>query len=402
MQSHAKVKNDRKRLPVTVLSGFLGAGKTSLLNHILNQRQGLRVAVIVNDMSEINIDRQLVQNGGAALSRTEERLVEMTNGCICCTLRDDLLIEISRLAREGRFDYLLIESTGISEPLPVALTFSFEDETGQTLSDVARLDTLVTVVDAFNFWSDFESVEELAERNIGLDETDDRTIVDLLVDQVEFANVLILNKTDLVDEAQLARLEAVLRRLNPRARLLRSQHGRVPLDQILNTGLFNLDEAALTPGWIAELNSEHIPETEEYGISSLVYQVTRPFQPSRLWNFIHSGELDTVLRSKGLAWLATRPDLAAVWAQAGGVFSLEAGGAWEVAEPAPDDDHLHAEFGERRQELVFIGIELDRSRLVAALDHCLLTQAEAALGPAAWTAWPDPFPAWELAVLDHQ
>ncbi|MGB9632832.1 MAG: GTP-binding protein, partial [Chloroflexaceae bacterium] len=295
------------RLPVTVLSGFLGAGKTALLNHVLANREGRRVAVIVNDMSEINIDAQLVRSGGAALRRTEERLVEMTNGCICCTLREDLLVEVGRLAREGRFDYLLIESTGVSEPLPVAETFTFAGPDGVCLGDLARLDTMVTVVDAFNFLRDFSSLDELRDRDLAISEGDERSVVDLLVDQIEFADVLVLNKTDLIEPAEADRIEALLRKLNPEAVIVRARFGRVPLDLILNTGRFDFERAAQAPGWLKELRGEHTPETEEYGISSFVYRARRPFHPQRFWELIHE-EWPGVLRSKGLFWLATRMD----------------------------------------------------------------------------------------------
>ena len=394
------------QLPVTVLSGFLGAGKTTVLNHILNNRDGLRVAVIVNDMSEINIDAATVKNE-VSFNRAEEKLVEMSNGCICCTLREDLLEEIERLAHEGKYDYLVIESTGISEPLPVAETFTFADEDGKSLSEISRLDSMVTVVDALNFLKDYDEAKFLNEVGESLGEEDERSVADLLVEQVEFADILLISKTDLVSEQELARLKSILQTLNTEAIQVPIEHGKVPLDKVLNTGRFSFERAQQSPGWLKEMRGEHVPETEEFGISSFSYEARRPFDPQKFYDFIHSKDIaGKLIRSKGFFWLATRPQLAGSWSQAGGMARYGAAGLFWKAVPKeqwPEDpEYLKAieeqwmePFGDMRQELVFIGQGLNKNDIIERLDRCLLTDDELIQGHHVWAEMPDPFPAWE-------
>ncbi len=397
-----------ERLPVTVLSGFLGAGKTTVLSHILNNRQGKRVAIIINDMSEINIDSAMVQND-VVLNRKEEKLVEMSNGCICCTLREDLLEEVTKLAREGRFDYLLVESTGISEPLPVAETFTFADENGVSLSEVAKLDTMVTVVDAVNFLKDYDQAKLLQETGESLGDEDERSVADLLVDQVEFADVILISKIDLVKSADVERLTAILKTLNTRAKILPISHGHINIDEVLNTGLFDFEHAQQAPGWLKEMRGEHLPETEEYGISSFSYEARRPFHPKKFHEFLHSTDkYGKLIRSKGYFWLASRPEFAGQWNQAGGIAHYGFAGMFWKSVPKKnwptDTEYLSSinklwkePFGDMRQELVFIGQGLNQSVIKKKLDQCLLSEEEVLRGKNYWVTLEDPFPVWEQA-----
>jgi G3E family GTPase len=394
------------KLPVTVLSGFLGAGKTTVLSHILNNREDKKVAVIVNDMSEINIDSEIIQNE-VSLNRSEEKLIEMSNGCICCTLREDLLLEVTNLAKQGRFDYLVIESTGISEPLPVAETFTFADEEGISLSDIASLDTMVTVVDAVNFLKDYEEAKYLKDAGESLGEEDERSVADLLVDQVEFADLILISKTDLVNSDEIKRLTAILRTLNTSAKIVPISHGKVDMNEVLDTGLFDFERAQQAPGWLKEMRGEHVPETEEYGIGSFTYVARRPFHPNKFFNFLHGTEkYGKLIRSKGYFWLATRPQFAGQWSQAGGIARYGFAGMFWKAVPKKDwpkdEEYLSSikeqwvePFGDMRQELVFIGQGLDQEKMIQNLNECLLSEEEVLKGKAYWSTLDDPFPIWE-------
>ncbi len=400
--------NSLNKLPVTVISGFLGAGKTTILSSILNNRVDKKVAVIVNDMSEINIDSSIIQNE-VSLNHSEEKLIEMSNGCICCTLREDLLEEVTKLAQQKRFDYLVIESTGISEPLPVAETFTFSDEDGVSLSDVANLDTMITVVDAVNFMKDYEEAKYLKETGESLGDDDERSVADLLIDQVEFADIILISKTDLADLDEIERLKAVIKTLNTKAKIIPIAHGNIDINEVLNTGLFDFEKAQHAPGWLKEMRGEHVPETEEYGISSFVYEARRPFHPRKFFDFLHSTEqYGKLIRSKGYFWLATRPEFAGQWSQAGGIAHYGFAGMFWKAIPKknwPDDKEYLTSiekqwvepFGDMRQELVFIGQGLDQKSMIKSLDKCLLNERDVLKGRSYWATLDDPFPAWEEA-----
>ena len=394
------------RLPVTVLSGFLGAGKTTVLSHILNNRQNKKVAVIVNDMSEINIDASMVKNE-VSLNHSEEKLVEMSNGCICCTLREDLLLEVNKLAKDNRFDHLVIESTGISEPLPVAETFTFADENGVSLSEVAKLDTMVTVIDAVNFLKDYEDAKYLQDTGESLGEDDERSVADLLVDQIEFADVILISKTDLVEEKDISKLNAILKNLNTNARILPITMGEVEIEDVLDTGLFDFEKAKEAPGWLKEMRGDHTPETEEYGITSFSYVARRPFLPEKFFNFVHDTQkFGKLIRSKGYFWLGSRLEYAGQWSQAGGIARYGFAGMFWRSVPKKDwptdEESLKTirenwvePFGDMRQELVFIGQNLDQESMIKALDDCLVSEDDMLKGEEFWTSLEDPFPPWQ-------
>ena len=399
--------NVSRRLPVTVLSGFLGAGKTTVLSNILNNREGKKVAVIVNDMSEINIDDDMATvKNEVSLSHSEEKLVEMSNGCICCTLREDLLLEVNKLAKDGKFDYLVIESTGISEPLPVAETFTFEDEDGVSLSEVAKLDTMVTVVDSVNFLKDYDEAKYLQDTGESLGEDDERSVADLLVDQIEFADVILISKTDLASKEEIKKVIGIIKSLNTSAKIFPIANGEIEVDEILDTNLFDFVKARQAPGWLKEMRGEHIPETEEYGISSFSYVARRPFYPDKFYNFLHgTKQYGKLIRSKGYFWLGSRLEYAGQWSQAGGIARYGFAGMFWKATPKdnwPTDkeslstimSQWEEPFGDMRQELVFIGQGLDKEKMISDLDECLVSEDDLLKGEEFWTTMNDPFPPW--------